>query len=83
MDAFSGKERNLRAEGHSPVTDIKAETANFLPIFPLDDDGSRDRATKIASSFSQDEPICRLEGLADRLRRKRSLEDKLRFRVES
>ena len=82
-DALSGKERNLRAQGHSPFTDIKAETANFLHALAPDDDRNGDRVTEIASPFSQDKPICRLEGFVDQLRRNRSLEDELRFLAES
>ena len=63
--AFSGKEWNVRAQSHTPSANIYAVARNFLRAFPPDDDRNRDRVTEIASPFSQDEPICRLEGFVD------------------
>src|ERR1022692_2092948 len=82
-DAFAGKERNLRAQSHTPSADIYAVAPNFLYALAPDDDWNGDRVTEVASPFSQDEPVCRLESFVDRLRRERSLEDKLRFLAES
>jgi hypothetical protein len=65
VDAFAGRERNLHAQSHTPFADIYAVAPNFLPAFPLDDNRNRDWVTEIASPFSQDEPICRLEGFVD------------------
>jgi hypothetical protein len=31
-DSFSGKERNLRAQGHTPFADIYAVASNFLHV---------------------------------------------------
>src|ERR1700722_20394952 len=55
---------------------------NFVAAFPLDNNWNGDRVTEITPPFSEDEPVCWLQGFLDRLGRKWSLEDKLRFLAE-